>query len=81
MSQDIEKESLAAHVDICALRYENLSLQYDSLNKKFEKIEHKFDVLLDSFQKSQNSLSKIWIGTAGTVVAGILTSIVVILLK
>jgi hypothetical protein len=81
MSQDIEKESLAAHVDICALRYENLSLQYDSLNKKFEKIEIKFDMLMDAFQKSQNSLSKIWIGTAGTVVAGILTTVIILLMK
>jgi len=74
MSQDIEKESLAAHVDICAIRYENLEKRLDNLEEKVEK-------LAELIQKSQNSMAKILVGTAGTVIAGILTTVIVILMK
>lgn len=85
---EIEKESLAAHVDICALRYQNLSLQYDGLSKNFEKLENrldnledKFDTLLDVVRTSQATTSKVLIGTGGTIIAGILTTVVVLLMK
>lgn len=76
---DIEKESLAAHVDICSLRYQNLSLQYESLAKRLDKLEEKFDDLLEVVRAGQSSTSKVLIGTAGTIVAGILTTIVVLI--
>jgi tetrahydromethanopterin S-methyltransferase subunit G len=74
MSQDIEKESLAAHVDICAIRYENLEKRLDNLEEKVEKLS-------ELIQKSQNSMTKIFVGTSGTIVAGILTTIVVLIMK
>lgn len=78
---EIEKESLAAHVDICALRYQNLSLQYEGLSKRLDKLEEKFDDLLEVVRSNQSTTSKVLIGTAGTIVAGILTTVVVLLMK
>lgn len=49
-----EKRSLAAHVDLCALRYSSLEERMNNLDGKTDKIEAKLDSIdgkLDSFQK------------------------------
>jgi hypothetical protein len=74
MSQDIEKESLAAHVDICAIRYENLE-------KRLTVLEENMAKLAELIQESRNSMAKILVGTAGTVVAGIISTLIVLLMK
>lgn len=71
---DLEKESLEAHVDLCALRYEQL-------DKRLTGLEEKVDDIHDDIVNGQKSLSKVIIGTAGTVVAGVLSIVVTILLK
>ena len=71
---DIEKESLEAHVELCAMRY-------SSLEKRLDNIEQKVGTLQDLIEKSHMSMVRVLIGTAGTVVAGILSTIVVLLLK
>jgi hypothetical protein len=70
----LEKESLEAHVDLCALRYEQL-------DKRLTKVEQKLDSISDDMKAGQNSLSKVIIGAAGTIVAGLLSTIVVVLMQ
>jgi hypothetical protein len=69
---DIEKTNLEAHVDLCAQRYDNL-------DKRLTSIESKFDKLQELIEKSHNSMAKVIIGTAGTVVTGVLGVLVVML--
>lgn len=69
---DIEKTNLEAHVDLCAQRYDNL-------DKRLTSIEGKFDKLQELIEKSHNSMAKVIIGTAGTVVTGVLGVLVVML--
>jgi SMC interacting uncharacterized protein involved in chromosome segregation len=71
---DIEKTNLEAHVDLCAQRYDNL-------DKRLTSIELKFDKLQELIEKSHNSMAKVIIGTAGTVVTGVLGVLVVMLQK
>jgi chromosome segregation ATPase len=71
---DIEKESLEAHVELCAMRY-------SQLEQRLGNIEDKVSKLATTIQESQHSMTKVMIGTAGTVVAGVLSTIVVILTK
>jgi hypothetical protein len=71
---EIEKENLETHVELCALRYE-------SLEKRLNSIEDKVGKLATAIQESQNSMTKVLIGTAGTVVAGVISTIVVIMMK
>jgi hypothetical protein len=73
-STQLEKESLEAHVDLCALRYEQL-------DKRLTKVEEKLDSISDDMKAGQHSLSKVIIGAAGTIVAGLLSTIVVVLLQ
>ena len=71
---NLEKESLEAHVDLCALRYAQLDTRLTNLEEKVETI-HK-DIL-----DGQKSLSKVIIGTAGTVIAGVISIVVAVLMK
>jgi len=71
---DIERENLEAHVDLCASRYE-------SLDKRLSSVEEKLTTLQVLIQTSQNSITRILIGTAGTVITGILGLVVVVLQK
>jgi len=71
---NLEKESLEAHVDLCALRYEQL-------DKRLSNLEEKVDDIHNDIVDGQKGLSKVIIGTAGTVVAGVLSIVVTILLK
>jgi hypothetical protein len=71
---DIEKENLEAHVELCAQRY-------SSLEGRLSNIESKVGNLQKLIEDSHNSMTKVIIGTAGTVVAGVLSVLVVLLTK
>jgi hypothetical protein len=71
---DIEKENLEAHVDLCAQRYEQL-------DTRLTKIEGKFGELQKLIEAGQNSMIRVVIGTAGTVVTGVLSVLFVLLTK
>jgi hypothetical protein len=70
----LERSSLEAHVDLCALRYGQLDERLDSL-------ETKVDAMHKDIMEGQKSLTKVIIGTAGTVVAGILSVAITLLMK
>ena len=71
---ELEKESLEAHVDLCALRYQNL-------DRRLTAIEEKVDDIHNDITEGQKSMTKVLIGTAGTIVAGLLSTIVVLLMN
>lgn len=71
---DIEKTNLESHVELCALRY-------STLENRLTVIEKKVSDLQQTIEKSHLSTIRILIGTAGTVVAGVLSTLVVILTK
>ena len=73
-TKDMEKDSLELHVELCAVRYDNLE-------KRLTSIETKVGELAETIQESQHSMTKVMIGTAGTVIAGVISTIVVILMK
>ncbi len=70
----LEKESLEAHVDLCALRYDNL-------NNRLSTVETTLKSIHEDLKSGQNSMTKVLVGTAGTVIAGLLSTVVVILMK
>ena len=71
---DIEKENLESHVELCALRY-------GELERRLGNIEEKVGKLADAIEESRGSMMKVLIGTAGTVVAGVLSTLIIILSK
>jgi tetrahydromethanopterin S-methyltransferase subunit G len=71
---DLEKENLEAHVDLCQQRYE-------VLEKRLGNVEDKIQNVHDDMAKSHSSLIKVIIGTTGTIIAGLLSTVVVILIN
>jgi phosphoglycerate-specific signal transduction histidine kinase len=71
---DLEKKNLEAHVDLCVQRYINLE-------KRLGKVEEKVQHIHDDLGKSHSSLIKVIIGTSGTIIAGLLSTVVVILIN
>ena len=71
---DIEKTNLEAHVDLCAQRY-------DSLDRRLVTIEGEIASLKKLIQDGQASMTRVMIGTAGTIITGVLSLIVVVLQK
>jgi|TARA_Y100000114_G_C11536452_1_gene220534 hypothetical protein len=71
---ELEKQNLEAHVDLCAERYKGL---HDRLSA----IEYRLGKMNEEMTAGQKSTSKTLIATAGTVVAGLLSTIVVVLMK
>mgnify|MGYP000016854525 FL=1 len=71
---DLERENLEAHVDLCQQRYENL-------NSRLTKIEEKVEHIHNDIVHGNKSMMKVMIGAAGTVVAGLLSTIIVILIN
>ena len=71
---ELEKTSLEAHVDLCALRY-------GQLDKRLTDLEEKVDNVHQDILEGQKGLTKVIIGTAGTVIAGVISIILAILFK
>lgn len=71
---DLERENLEAHVDLCQQRYENLE-------GRLTKIETKVDSIHRDVVEGQKSMTKVLIGAAGTIVAGLLSTIIVLVMN
>jgi tetrahydromethanopterin S-methyltransferase subunit G len=71
---NLEKESLEAHVDLCALRYANL-------DSRLNNVEEKIDNIHKDITEGQKSMTKVLIGTAGTIIAGLLSTVIVIIMN
>lgn len=70
---DIERENLEAHVEICSHRY-------NALDKRLSNIEEKVAEIHEKITAGNNDLSKVIIGAAGSVLAGLLGVIATLLL-
>ena len=71
---DLEKQNLEAHVDLCSERYKGLHDRLSAIEIRLGKMNE--DMLVG--QKSSRTTI---IATAGTVIAGLLSTVVVILMK
>ena len=77
----LERENLEAHVDLCAERYRMLEEKLDNLDKKFDRIESAVRELTDKQAQEKASSNKLLIGAAATVIAGLLSTVVLLLLN
>jgi hypothetical protein len=74
MTTELEKQSLEAHVDLCALRYANLDNRLNTVETTLKEIH-------TDIKNGQASMTKVLIGTAGTVIAGLLSTLIVIIMQ
>jgi tetrahydromethanopterin S-methyltransferase subunit G len=71
---DIEKENLAAHVELCAQRYAEIELRFD-------KIEAKIDQLFGEIGKNKGELAKTIITSALGISGAMISLVITILMK
>jgi predicted nuclease with TOPRIM domain len=80
VSTDIEKQSLEAHVELCAERYDKLETKLNSVEKKVEKLEEHVIAIRETLAGAGDKQSKqlIAIGTAivSVLITGLITVIV-----
>ena len=74
MPTELEKTNLEAHVDLCSERYERLHDRLSGIEVRLSKIN-------DDMKTGHKSNSKTVIAAAGTVIAGLLSTMVVLLIK
>ena len=74
MPTELEKTNLEAHVDLCTERYK-------SLHDRLSAIEIRLGKINDDMKTGHKSNSKTVIAAAGTVIAGLLSTMVVLLIK
>ena len=74
MATELEKQNLEAHVDLCSERYKGLHYRLTAIEDRLSKIS-------DDIKTGHKSHSKTVIAAAGTVIAGLLSTMVVLLMK
>lgn len=71
---DIEKNNLEAHVELCAIRYAGLEQRLGILETKLNKV-------YDEISQSKSSLAKTIITSTGLIISSVIGAIVTILIK
>ena len=72
---DLEKQSLEAHVDLCAERYGQMKLELEQLqagqtatNKRLDKLNHVIEKIDDKLQEKENQALRGIVRVAGSVI-------------
>lgn len=72
---DIEKESLEAHVELCAIRYGNLDKRLENLENRVESIETHVVGIKEAIETSSHGQSKQLIAIGTTIIGVLITAI------
>ena len=81
MSTNIEKQSLEAHVELCAERYEKLESKLENVERKVEKLEEHVIAIRESLAGAGDKQSKQLIAIGTAIVTVLITGIVTILVS
>jgi len=76
-----ERENLEAHVDLCAERYRVLEEKLIRLESKVDSLADAMTSMADKQNMDKASNNKLIIGAAATVIAGLLSTVVLLLLN
>lgn len=77
---ELESTSLPTHVEKCAMRYEGLQERFEKVEQRLDTIEQKVEGIHEDIIKGNAAMARVMITTAGTIVAGMLSTLVVILI-
>jgi uncharacterized protein YlxW (UPF0749 family) len=77
----LERENLEAHVDLCAERYRVLEEKLNRLEDKVDDLSESISKMVEKQANDKAGTNKLVIGAAGTVIAGLLSTVVLLLLN
>ena len=80
MSTDIEKQSLEAHVELCAERYNNLDRRLNSLDDRMGRMENLILEVKEAIAETPGKASNLMIGVGttigGALIGGLVTALI-----
>jgi len=77
----LERENLEAHVDLCAERYRVLEEKLIRLEDKVDDLSEAIGKMVEKQANDKAATNKLVIGAAATVIAGLLSTVVLLLLN
>lgn len=77
----LERENLEAHVDLCAERYRVLEEKLNKLDEKVDGLTDAMHKMVEKQTVDKVSSNKVIVGAAATVIAGLLSVVVLLLLN
>lgn len=77
----LERENLEAHVDLCAERYRVLEENLKRLEAKVDTLSDSVAKMADKQIQDKSANAKLVIGAAATVIMGLLSTVVLLLLN
>ena len=77
----LERENLEAHVDLCAERYRVLEENLKRLESKVDTLAHNVGKMADKQNLEKSSNNKVVLGAAATIIMGLLSTVVLLLLN
>lgn len=77
----LERENLEAHVDLCAERYRVLEEKLNRLESKVDSLADTMSKMVEKQTADKVASNKLIIGAAATVIAGLLSTVVLLLLN
>jgi predicted nucleic acid-binding Zn-ribbon protein len=80
-SQQIEKKSLEAHVDLCAERYKELNTTITKMNERIDSLENHILDLKDEINKITRSVNNRIITISGATVGVLATAVIALTVK
>jgi archaellum component FlaC len=75
----LERENLEAHVDLCAERYRVLEDKLNRLDSKFDAVSKQIAEISEDSLKEKASNNRMVLGAVGTIMAGLVSTIVILL--
>jgi predicted nucleic acid-binding Zn-ribbon protein len=81
VSTNIEKQSLEAHVELCAERYEKLENKLENVEKKVERLEEHIIAIRETLAGAGDKQSKQLIAIGTAIVTVLITGILTILVS
>lgn len=77
----LERENLEAHVDLCAERYRVLEEKFNRLESKVDDIATSVKEMADKQAQEKSANTKLVMGAAATIIMGLLSTVVLLLLN
>jgi hypothetical protein len=77
----LERENLEAHVDLCAERYRVLEEKFTRLEDKVDDIAESMNKMVEKQASEKSANTKLILGAAATIIMGLVSTVVLLLLN
>jgi len=81
MATDIEKQSLEAHVELCAERYNNLDRRLYSLDERMGRMENLIMEVKAAIAETPGKSSNLMIGVGTTIMGALIGGLITVLVR